>query len=61
MFTEEILIMLFDELGEDFESWAESHDYASMSDQDIYAALPASILPFLGDFGLNASWMHDGM
>lgn len=61
MFTEEILEMLFEETGEDFATWAASHDYTSMSDQEIYAALPSSIIPFLGDFGLNASWMHDGM
>ena len=61
MFTEEILMMLFDELGFDFEEWAAQYDYANMTDQEIYNALPAEIKALCGDFGLNASWMHGGM
>ena len=62
MFTEEILMMLFDETGSDFDEWAAEVGYNSeWTDQEIYNALPAEILPYLGEFGLNASWMHDGM
>ncbi len=61
MFTEEILMMMFEELGYDFEEWAAVNDYANMSDQAIYAALPADIQAACGDFGLNASWMHGGL
>ncbi len=65
MFTEEILQEIFEVLGPEvadgltFEEWAESHDWAHMTDQEIYNALPSEFLPLLSDFGLNASWMHD--
>lgn len=63
MFTEEILMMLFEEIetGTTFEAWAAEYDYANMTDQQIYAALPDALLPHLGDFGLNASWMHGSL
>ena len=61
IFTEEILMMLFEETGEDFGEWAGQYDYANMSDKDIYAALPDEILAVLSDFDINASWMHHGM
>ena len=61
MFTEEILMMLFDELGMNFEEWAATYNYANMTDQEIYNALPDKIKAACGDFGLNASWMHGGM
>lgn len=61
MFDEDILMMLFDETGEDFEEWAAQYDYGSMSDKDIYAALPGSIKALCGDIFPNVSWMHDGM
>ena len=62
MFTQAILEMLFDELGGDFEAWVDEVGYNSAwTDQQIYEALPDEFLPYLGDFGLNASWMHGGM
>jgi len=68
MFTEEILQMLFEEIpaleGEDdtYDGWVATTGYnESWTDQQIYAALPSYMLGYLGDFGLNASWMHGGM
>ena len=65
MLTEDVLLMLFDELsGEEgaFDAWvAESGYDASWTDQQIYAALPDYIKDLMGDIGLNESWMHDGM
>ena len=65
MLTEEILRMLFDEYGSEdlnFDVWADENDYdPSMTDREIYNLLPKELLPFLGEFGLNASWYHDGL
>ena len=62
MFTEEILKMLFEETNSDFNAWAAEVGYNSeWTDQRIYNALPENILPMLGEIGLNASWMHNGM
>jgi len=61
LFDEETLMMLFDELGIDFEEWISESNYDdSMTDQQIYALLPPDIIAMLGEFGINASWMHDG-
>ena len=63
IFDEETLAILFEETGANFDEWAESsgYDSASWTDQQIYAALPQVILDNLADFGINASWMHNGM
>ena len=68
MFTEAILQMIFEELSAEldldytFDEWAEANpSWTSWTDQQIYAALPTEFLPYLGEFGLNASWMHGGM
>lgn len=61
LFDEDTLMMLFEELGLDFEDWAAQYNYASMSDQEIYNVLPQAIINELSEFGINASWMHDGM
>lgn len=61
LFDEDTLMMLFEELGLDFEDWAAQYDYADMSDQEIYNVLPQAIINELSEFGINASWMHDGM
>ena len=62
MFTNEILMMLFDELGLDFEEWAAIVGLApSWTDKQIYDALPDAVKALCGEFGLNASWMHGGM
>ena len=64
IFDQETLQMLYDEIigGDDFESWLSSWGYNDgMDDQQIYAALPGDVKALLGEFGLNASWMHDGM
>ena len=51
--------MLFKEAGEDFAAWMTNNGYDdSWTDQQIYAALPQSVLPYLADFGLHASWMY---
>lgn len=60
-FDEEMLSMLFEETGLDFDAWSAQYDYSSMSDQEIYAALPPDIQNLCGDLGLNASWYHGGM
>ena len=62
MFTLDILEMLFEETEQDFDAWADQYGYSDqMSDQDIYRFLPQVIKDILGEFDLNASWMHDGM
>lgn len=62
MITQEILEMLFDELGMDFAAWVDQYGYTpQMSDQEIYGYLPDDIKKMLADLGINASWMHDGM
>lgn len=64
IFDQETLEMLYDEVigGDDFTAWLDSLGYSSgMTDQEIYAILPGNIKSELGEFGLNASWMHDGM
>lgn len=61
LFDEDTLMMLFEELGLDFEDWAAQYDYADMSDQEIYNVLPQAIINELSEFGINASWMHHGM
>lgn len=59
--------MLFDELVDDlngltYEVWVENVHYdTSWTDRQIYDALPDVIKPWLGEFGLNASWYHGGM
>ena len=61
IFDEETLMMLFDELGLDFDAWITDSGYtAEWSDQQIYSALPEDIIAALGDFGIEASWMHEG-
>lgn len=61
LFDEDTLMMLFDELGYDFDAWAAQYDYANMSDQEIYNVLPQDIINLLSEFDINASWMHHGM
>ena len=62
MITEDILKMLFEEYGESYEAWVASSGYAAdWSDRRIYDALPGDLQALLGDFGINASWMHHGM
>ena len=64
--TQDILEMLFDELGEEvgmtFSQWVASSGYtSSWTDQQIYNALPAGIQAYVLDIGMNWSWLHDGM
>lgn len=58
------LEMLYEELYTGpftFDEWLDNWGYTSgMTDQQIYAALPSYVKSELGEFGLNASWMHDG-
>ncbi len=61
MFSEEIIMMLFEETGADFDDWSSQYDYASMTDQAIYAAFPDAVKAACADIGLNASWMHHGL
>lgn len=64
MFTSDILQMLFEEIdvGMTFEQWVADSNYnSSMTDQEIYAILPPDMYPYLAEFGLNASWMHEGI
>ena len=68
MLTQEILEMLFDELGEDLETpmtfaqWVAATGYtSSWTDQQIYNALPSGIQAYILDMGMNWSWLHDGM
>ena len=66
MLTQEILEMLFDELGEEigmtYAEWASSSGYtSSWTDQQIDNALPAGIQAYILDMGMNWSWLHDGM
>ena len=59
LFDRDTLEMLFEEAGEDFAAWMTSSGYDdSWTDQKIYAALPSSVLPYLDDFDLHASWMY---
>ena len=61
LFDYETLEMLFDELGFNLNDWIAEYGYTSdWTDQQIYAVLPDDIKDMLGEFGLNASWMHDG-
>ena len=64
--TQEILEMLFDELGEDvgmtWDEWVASTGYtSSWTDQQIYNALPDGIKAYILDMGMNWSWLHHGM
>ena len=62
IFDYETLLMLFDETGLSFAEWSAVYkDYASMTDQQIYQYLPDDINAILGEVGIHASWMHDGM
>ena len=60
--TSELLMMLFEELGLDFEEWAGQHlGWESWTDQEIYAKLPDEVKENLGEIVLNWSWYHGGM
>ena len=60
--TLELLTMLFEELGLDFEAWATLNSgWESWTDQEIYAKLPDEVKANLGDIVLNWSWWHGGM
>lgn len=61
LFDYDTLVMLFEELGFDLDAWITEFGYTSdWSDQEIYSHLPKDIIDMLGEFGINASWMHDG-
>lgn len=60
--TSELLMMLFEELGLDFEEWAgQNLGWESWTDQEIYAKLPDEVKENLGEIVLNWSWYHGGM
>ena len=62
MITQDILKMLFDEVGMSFSDWASSSGYSdSWSDEKIYNELPKEIQEEIGDIVMNASWYHHGM
>ena len=66
MITPEILEMLFEEYGDivgmTLDEWKASIGYnENMSDQEIYSLLPPGLQAMLGEFVLNASWLHSGM
>ena len=62
IFDSETLQMLFEETGMSFDEWVDQVSYSSsMTDQEIYNLLPGIIKDALGDFNINASWMHHGM
>lgn len=60
--TQDLLEMLFEESGGDFDAWVASSGYsAGWTDQQIYNALPEDIQALIGDIVMNASWYHGGM
>ena len=61
--TQDILEMLFDELGLNFLEWQSDTGYNSetWTDQMIYSALPGDIKDLIAEMGMNWSWLHDGM
>lgn len=62
MFDQDTLMMLFEELGFDFDEWAASSNYnPSMSDEEIYDLLPDDIKAYCSDLVMNTSWYHGGM
>ena len=62
IFDYDTLEMLFNEVGISFDEWIADSGYTdSMTDQQIYSLLPNPIKEALYDFGINASWLHDGM
>lgn len=64
MLSQDILMMLFEELGDEgaFDAWVASSGYnAGWSDETIYNALPDYIKEACGDIVMNESWYHGGM
>lgn len=66
MLTEDLLQMLFDELGEElgmtYADWVSSSGYhTGMTDEEICHILPAGILPYLPEALMNTSWWHGGI
>ena len=62
VFDLETLQMLFEELGLDFDDWADEVGYtSSWTDPQIYTELPPAIKEEMADIVMNTSWWHDGM